>query len=72
MISLELNKIPEELYQRLAMNAKLHRRSLNSEILNCLAMQLAQSERYNGSNQTNTRNLISPEEIKALLSTEDD
>jgi hypothetical protein len=72
MISLELNKIPDELYQCLIKNAELHQRSLNSEILDCLAIQLLQSNIKKRSNQVSTRNLLSPEELQALLSTEDD
>ncbi|MBE7564073.1 Arc family DNA-binding protein [Acidithiobacillus sp. HP-6] len=72
MISLELNKIPEELYQCLVKNAELHQRSLNSEILDCLAIQMFQSNIKNRSNQVSIRNLLSAEELKALLSTEDD
>ncbi|MBU2739768.1 hypothetical protein HJG40_13475 [Acidithiobacillus sp. ATCC 19703] len=72
MISLQLNEIPEELYQCLVKNAELHQRSLNAEILDCLAIQMFQSNIKNRSTQVSIRNLLSAEELKALLSTEDD
>ena len=71
MISLQLNEITEELYQSLVKNAELHQRSLNSEILDCLARQTFQSNIKNRSTQVSIRNLLSTEELKALLSTEE-
>jgi plasmid stability protein len=39
--TLTLKNIPDEVYERLKRSAKLHRRSLNSEVIVCLETVLA-------------------------------
>ncbi len=36
MASITIKNIPEELYEKLRLTATLHRRSINSEMINCL------------------------------------
>lgn len=36
MASITIKNIPEELYEKLRVTAALHRRSINSEMINCL------------------------------------
>ena len=40
MASITLKNIPEDIYERLKASAKIHRRSLNSELINCLEVVL--------------------------------
>lgn len=36
MASITIKNIPDELYEKLRITANLHRRSINSEMINCL------------------------------------
>ncbi len=40
MPSITLKRIPDDIYERLKASAKIHHRSLNSELISCLEMVL--------------------------------
>ncbi|MFA7496978.1 MAG: Arc family DNA-binding protein [Acidithiobacillus sp.] len=68
MISIELNEIPDELFLHFKNKAALHRRSLNSEILQCLASQLIKSPDPIHTYSVPGKNLLTEDELHALLS----
>lgn len=71
MRNLELTDIPEDLFERIRRNAQSHKCSVNSEILSCLLTQLVQPDANSTHCFSSSRNLLSTEELHALLAPED-
>lgn len=68
MLVIELNEISEDLYARIKKSAKMHHRTINSEILYCLSMQFQNTVEYPYvfDNQS-AKNILSKDELKALF-----
>lgn len=76
MANLTIKNIPENLYQKIKKNAKLNRRSINSEILFCLEQVLLQPEldrttilpKIRELRRQSNRHFLTDEEILKIIS----
>jgi plasmid stability protein len=76
MASITIKNIPEELYEKLRLTATLHRRSINSEMINCIEKvlmpkRLSTSERLQRAKWIRSKidpDNINPDEISKAIS----